>query len=453
MLNPFDLKKYSSTQIPARIHSADSEGSGGGGSILKTILILAAVAAVGIFIMTSSIAGAWGVKAKGTLQNSGVGNALLNIESSISEKVGGFAETITQNPWEETKTTTAQTATETAVASGLYLIADNWRDPGIVLLPSQPRSGENLIVRVGIKNPTKDFIANQTFVRIENLGEIGAQTGLQFANSASPNISVEFNWTKCGNGLGTQKCSIMPGEYAVAELISTNGAKQIAKENISQTAVNIMTTVTYAFGSKRGWGMPMNEFTFTMRPEATLASEVDAWEKTLVQRKAGGVLDVSLDNRAGFDWDSKMYLDYSIKNVGGDSAMAEEVRFAADFDTPTTGLENLIAFTIPTDFSTTTGSDAGISATDIEDLNNKNYTCKAYTDRVTCWFKPGTLFKNALNENKSIAETESQDFSLKLKAPSKTSARIGKQYTISVYFLEGAYRFRGTNLKDTAVKP
>ena len=133
-----------------------------------------------------------------------------------------------------------------------------------------------------------------------------------------------------------------------------------------------------------------------------------------------------------------MYLDYSIRNVGPSPTMKEEVNFINDFEYPTS-TEDHIVLAIPNDF-TLLNSDKFTGPT--SDLTHQYYKVK-----------PKTIFTNPINENRTIKEGKTEEFTIKLRTPIKSPENIGKQYTISVYFLDDAYIFKGVALKDTAVKP
>ncbi len=437
-----DLKKYIPVQIPMPAPSGGGGGGGGIGSVVK--IVLAVVVFVGLAIGAlgaagSPLASAWSTKITSAMQNTGGCSAILGGSSSIGAAAGDFMHTITVNPWEETKSTEEKTATETTSAAGLNFVAEDLKSPGITFLPSQPKSGETLTVRVGIYNPMKDFVASGATVTIENQDEIKSKTGLDFIST--------LVWTKCEitSGIG---CNIQPKEYAVSELESTSKAKEITEDKIAETAVNFKVVLAYAFASTRKAAitgpfagshlMPMNEFTFTIKPDSTVASELDAWDKSLVQRKAGGIVEVNLDNRAGLDWDSTAYLDYSIKNTGASSSLTETVSFIDDFSTKKS-MEDKVIVAIPSEFS-------------LE--NTDKYTFKG-SDAGYGYYSanPGTVFTNTLNENRTIKELDKVNFGLKIKTPVKSTDKIGKQYTISIYFLDKAFIFVGEGLKDTAVKP
>lgn len=409
--------------------------------IIPIVLIAAVVIVIGIFILGalgSSVAGAWGIKLTSAISNTGIGSALLKVSSGITGAAGDVWHGLTVNPWEETKETGEESATETSSSDGMQFLADDFRGPGIMLIPSQPRSGEKLTIRVGVYNPMRDFIADNARLTIENIDEIENKTDIKFAG--------DLTWKKCASGTGTI-CDIQAREYAIGEISSTTPAKQIAEENITATAVNIDVALRYRFAGTRKMesgpysgdnAMPMNEFTFTIRPETSMASEIDKWEQTLIQSKAGGPVEVNLDNRFGLDWDSAMYLDYSIKNTGPTTALKEEIRFTTDFAS-TASTENKVIIAIPADFGLV---DTGKFTWEGSDDDYKYYSAK---DR--------TIFSNELNVNRTIKENGKEGFSLKLKTPVKSADLIGKQYTISIYFLDGAYLFKGVGIKDTAVKP
>jgi len=442
-----DLKKY--IPVPVAVPSGGGGGGGSGvGSILKIVLafvVIIGMAIGGLAAAGSPVASAWSTKITSAMQNTGVGAAILGVTSSISTAAGDFTHSLTVNPWEETTATEQKTTTETKAAAGFEFVAEDLKSPGILLLPSQPRSGENLIIRVGVYNPTKDFVADQAYVYIENSEEIKSKTGLEFL-ALSP-VFAPLAWIRCDQAGLYESCNIQPKEYSVAEIVSTNAAKEIAEDKITETAVNMRIGLDYYFASTRSVTsgpfagqhmMPMNEFTFTIRPETTVASELDAWEKSLIQRKAGGIADVNLDNRAGLDWDSTAYFDYSIKNMGSSASLTEEIFFVKDLVSKQT-TEDKVIIAIPSGFAL---------------LNTDKYTSKGSDDDYNYYSaNDRTIFPSKLNENRTIKEMDKASMGLKIKTPAKATELVGKQYTVSVYFLDGAYAFRGMGLKDTAVKP
>lgn len=391
---------------------------------------------------------------------------LLKDITNLPSTAKKWVEEATQNPFAEKETASTEVSTKTSAGTGVKVKNDQADRTGI--LSPNPRSEQEYTILVGVRNPTRDFVASGSKLTLGNPENVTNRTGLVFE---------PFSW----DGGGAEK-TIEPSGYnnyasaSANSIINPKTGKKTAIKVSSTTEVgptNIPIEVDYSYDFKSAYklnltGIPENALVMyhmkiivgsdLLAPYLDRAKVKDVYKIT--EEAAGGPVVVS---RAVVEPyllpDKKLNLIFTIKNA---DANGGEVFEAIDFKGGPTSSK--IILKVPDELAPVS------SNLMCNDLAGPYQQCTIVNLlqgsnikklRETACGPDGCLFHNydvaqgfSESDNRILTDESGNDelgFTVTFKVPS-TIDRDGV-YNIYLIFKEGAYTYHAAIKKGVGVQP
>lgn len=451
-----ELKYDKIKSAPGTVAKMAGDAGGGAskaGSAVLTILTITLIA-FPIALMSGFLDDFGGRGARVFVESKVNLQPIKNIPSQFDKMFTG----LTQNPFEETTTVETTTSTQTAVGTGLKVSTDTVERTGI--LSPNPRSQQEYTIIFGVKNPTNDFIGENSQLFLGNEGNVTEKTGLKFA---------PFAWD---GGVNTAEPKGY-NNYISATATSTTNAVKVA--NVSAVGpTNLEWEVDYAYTFKPAYEDVFAPFNSIIMYHAKFLVSSYQWstkinaikEKYKIKDEvAGGPVKIERINVEPYlEPGKRVNLIFTLKKSPAESGVIE----AIDFE-PSALLG--IALVVPDEFTDPQPS-SKYTCNDIVTAPYAAYkVCEIgshaifpdsnidYLRSIACG-KDGCLFNNYdaaqgfFPGSRLLTDLGGQNeagFSISFKVDPAIDP--DKVYNVYLFFLEGAYKYHAAVKKGMGVQP
>lgn len=419
------------------------EGGGGAssaGSALSSILTITLIA-FPIALMTGMLDDLGGRGARTAIESKVDLQPIRNIPGQISDMFTG----LTQNPFEETTTAQAETSTQTAAGTGIKVLEDNVARTGII--SPNPRSRQEYSLMVGMRNPTRDFIGDNSQLSLGNEGNITNRTDLSFG---------AFVWD---NGISTLEPRGMR-DYISASASSLPTTARYVNSTAAVGPTNIVWEVDYSYDFKSAYkidigGAMQNAISMYhakfLVGSPKMSSRIDTLKESykVNEEAAGGPVTITRTVIEPFlEPGKKLNLIFTIKNADANAGVLEAIDFKD---------RSKILLLVPNDFIPSSNNLVCVPLGPYQRCTLNNILLVSNTGDLKaescgvdgCDFNEYQGF--ATSNNRVLKDGNELDFA----STFSISPAIDKDkvYNVYVVFLQGAYTYHAAMRKGMGVQP